>query len=46
MRLRTRPNKALQPTVAMRCGFTFDFSRNAVVAGASAAPAAVAELGR
>jgi hypothetical protein len=40
------PNQALQPTAAGRCRFTFDFSHIAVVAGASASPAAVAELGR
>jgi hypothetical protein len=40
------PNKSLQATAAMRCRFTSDWSHTAVVAGASAMPAAVPELGR
>ena len=39
-------NKSLQATAAAPVIFTFDFSHTAVVAGASASPAAVPELGR
>jgi hypothetical protein len=42
----TRPNKALQATAAVLCGWEAALSHNAVVAGASAPPAAVPELGR
>jgi hypothetical protein len=40
------PNKALQATAAALCAATVAVSHNAVVAGASALPAAVPELGR
>jgi len=40
------PNKALQATAAVLCGWEAVWSHNAVVAGASALPAAVPELGR
>jgi hypothetical protein len=40
------PNKALQATAAAFCGSEANRSHNAVVAGASAPPAAVPELGR
>ncbi len=40
------PNKALQATAAVLGGWAGDRSHNAVVAGASALPAAVPELGR
>jgi len=39
------PNKSLQATAAMRCGFTSDWSHTTVVEGANAMPAAVPELG-
>jgi hypothetical protein len=41
-----RPNKALQATAAVLCGWEASRRHNAVVAGASALPAAVPELGR
>ena len=40
------PNKALQATAAVLCGWEADGRHNAVVAGASVPPAAVPELGR
>ena len=40
------PNKTLQATAAVLCGWEVAWSYNAVVAAASALPAAVAELGR
>ena len=40
------PNKALQATAAVLCGSEVVGRHNAVVAGASAPPAAVPELGR
>jgi hypothetical protein len=40
------PNKALQATAAVLCGWEVAWRHNAVVAGASALPAAVPELGR
>jgi hypothetical protein len=40
------PNKSLQATAAALCSWVVDGSHNAVVAGASALPAAVPELGR
>ena len=40
------PNKTLQATAAVLCGWAVDGRHNAVVAGASAPPAAVPELGR
>ena len=39
-------NKALQATATVLCGWLVDGRHNAVVAGASAPPAAVPELGR
>ena len=41
-----RSNNALQATAAVLCGWEADGRHNAVVAGASAPPAAVPELGR
>ena len=41
-----QPNKALQATAALLCSWEAVGSHNAVVAGASAPPAAVPELGR
>ena len=41
-----RPNKALQATAAALRALAVAKSHNAVVAGASALPAAVPELGR
>ena len=40
------PNKALQATAAVLSGLEAGESHNVVVAGASALPAAVPELGR
>ncbi len=40
------PNKALQATAAVLCGWELALRHNAEVAGASALPAAVPELGR
>jgi len=40
------PNKTLQATADALCGWSVDWSHNAVVAVASALPAAVPELGR
>src|SRR5882672_772713 len=40
------PNKTLQATAYVLCGWAVDGSHDAVVAGASALPAAVPELGR
>lgn len=39
-------NPSWHLTAAKRCSFTFDFSYTVLVTGASASPAAVAELGR
>ena len=39
-------NKTLQATAAVLCSSMVDVRHNAVVAGASALPAAVPELGR
>ena len=39
-------SKALEATAAALCSLTVDWSHNAVVAGASAPPAAVPQLGR
>jgi hypothetical protein len=44
--MRTRPNKALQATAAVPLVSAAGGRHNAVVAGASALPAAVPELGR
>jgi len=41
-----QPNKTLQATAAVLLVSAADWSHNAVVAGASAPPAAVPELGR
>ena len=46
MSRKMQPNKALQATAAVLCGWKVAWSHNAVVAGASAPPAAVPELGR
>jgi hypothetical protein len=40
------PNKTLQATAAVLCGWEVAWRHNAVVAGACAPPAAVPELGR
>ena len=42
----TAPNKALQATAAALCALAVATSHSAVVADASALPAAVPELGR
>ena len=44
--MRRVPNKALQATAAVLLGSAVAGRHNAVVAGASALPAAVPELGR
>ncbi len=44
--MKTRPNKALQATAAVLLVSALVVKHNAVVAGASALPAAVPELGR
>jgi hypothetical protein len=44
--LQTWSNKALQATAAVLCGWKVAWRHNAEVAGASALPAGVPELGR
>ncbi len=44
--IKKRPNKALQATAAVLCGWELALRHNAEVAEVSALPAAVPELGR
>ena len=46
LQVKMQPNKTLQATAAALCALAVAASHDAVVAGASAPPAAVPELGR